>query len=473
MSARLLVLFNCFKARLSRRVSLWVFASIVVIEAIILVPSYQNRKQDLLEQQSEISEAVMASVTNSYKADGDEENFLKILQSFTQESLFLGVAVYDNQGKLVDTFGESPQLTYEELQRAMVKKRRSSDGNRYDMVWYAPYEDLEYTIIVRYDTSFIQRNLSAFTLRITALVLLISAFATLVTMVVLGDRVIAPVVQLRNDLVTLGETVSQNNDQQNFYSLSYQRNDELGEVIRAFQQMYERISQEIAERKKTEAFLRVEQEKSESLLLNILPKPIAEQLKEGKTNIAEGFENATILFADLVGFTELSARISPQNLVKLLNVIFSGFDTLCEHHGLEKIKTIGDAYMVVGGLPMPRSNSIEAVANLALDMQKVIGSLANRLGLKLRIRIGIHTGPVVAGVIGKNKFIYDLWGDTVNVASRMESRGIPERIQVTAAVYKRLQKKYLFQERGLIKVKGKGEMFTYWLMGKRGGGIDN
>ena len=332
MSARLLVLFNCFKARLSRRVSLWVFASIVVIEAIILVPSYQNRKQDLLEQQSEISEAVMASVTNSYKADGDEENFLKILQSFTQESLFLGVAVYDNQGKLVDTFGESPQLTYEELQRAMVKKRRSSDGNRYDMVWYAPYEDLEYTIIVRYDTSFIQRNLSAFTLRITALVLLISAFATLVTMVVLGDRVIAPVVQLRNDLVTLGETVSQNNDQQNFYSLSYQRNDELGEVIRAFQQMYERISQEIAERKKTEAFLRVEQEKSESLLLNILPKPIAEQLKEGKTNIAEGFENATILFADLVGFTELSARISPQNLVKLLNVIFSGFDTLCEHH---------------------------------------------------------------------------------------------------------------------------------------------
>ena len=160
-------------------------------------------------------------------------------------------------------------------------------------------------------------------------------------------------------------------------------------------------------------------------------------------------------------------RISPQNLVKLLNVIFSGFDTLCEHHGLEKIKTIGDAYMVVGGLPMPRSNSIEAVANLALDMQKVIESLANRLSLTLRIRIGIHTGPVVAGVIGKNKFIYDLWGDTVNVASRMESRGIPDQIQVTAAVYKRLQEKYLFQERGLIKVKGKGEMFTYLLMDKR------
>ncbi len=466
MSTRLLVLFNSFKARLSRRVSLWIFASIVVIEAIILVPSYQKREQDLLAQQSAISEAVMTSITNSYQVDGNKETFLKLLENFTQDSLFLGVAVYDKQGQLVEVFGEPPQLTYQELQQAMVKKRRSNDGNRYDMVWYAPYQEQEYTVIIRYDTSFIKSNLSAFTLRIAGLVLLISGFVTLVTMIVLGDRVIAPVVQLRNDLVKLGETVSQNS-QQEFSSLSCQRNDELGEVISAFKQMYERISQEIAERKKTEAVLRVEQEKSERLLLNILPKPIAEQLKEGKTNIADGFADGTILFADLVGFTELSATVSPRKLVELLNVIFSEFDTICDRHGLEKIKTIGDAYMVVGGVPMHRSDRVEAIANLALEMQTAIKYLANQLGQELKIRIGIHTGPVVAGVIGKNKFIYDSLGDTVNVASRMESQGLPDRIQVTTTIYQCLQEQYLFEKRGLIKVKGKGEMFTYWLIGKK------
>ncbi|MGB5970744.1 MAG: adenylate/guanylate cyclase domain-containing protein [Spirulinaceae cyanobacterium] len=467
MSTRLLVLLNSFKARLSRRVSLWVFASIVVIEAIILVPSYHKREQDLLAQQSEISEAVMTSITDSYQVDGNKKTFFNLLQNFTQDSLFLGVAVYDNQGQLVEVFGESPQLTYRELQEAMVKKRRSNDGNRYDMVWYAPYQEQEYIVIIRYDTSFIQRNLSAFTLRIAALVLLISGFVTLVTMIVLGDRVIAPVVQLRNDLVTLGEIVSQENSQQNFSSLSCQRNDELGEVISAFKQMYERISQEIAERKKTEAVLRIEQEKSEALLLNILPKPIAEQLKEGKTNIADGFADATILFADLVGFTELSTTISPRKLVELLNVIFSEFDTLCDRHGLEKIKTIGDAYMVVGGLPMPRSDHVEAVADLALEMQTTIKHLASQLGQELRIRIGIHTGAVVAGVIGKNKFIYDLWGDAVNIASRMESQGLPDCIQVTATIYESLQEQYLLKKRGFIKVKGKGEMLTYWLVAKK------
>jgi class 3 adenylate cyclase/HAMP domain-containing protein len=209
-----------------------------------------------------------------------------------------------------------------------------------------------------------------------------------------------------------------------------------------------------------------EKEKSERLLLNILPKPIAEQLKQ-QTYPAQHFDEATILFADIVGFTVLSSRLEPLELVKLLNKIFSMFDILADKNGLEKIKTIGDAYMVVGGLPIHREDHTEAIANMALEMQAAITRFSNDLGESFQIRIGINTGPVIAGVIGLRKFIYDLWGDTVNVASRMESHGVPGNIQVTAHTYERLKDKYVFEKRGTIYVKGKGEMITYWLLEKR------
>jgi class 3 adenylate cyclase/HAMP domain-containing protein len=209
-----------------------------------------------------------------------------------------------------------------------------------------------------------------------------------------------------------------------------------------------------------------EKEKSERLLLNILPKPIAEQLKQ-QTYPAQHFDEATILFADIVGFTALSSRLEPLELVKLLNQIFSTFDLLADKNGLEKIKTIGDAYMVVGGLPIHREDHAEAIADMALEMQAAIARFSNDVGETFQIRIGINTGPVIAGVIGLRKFIYDLWGDTVNVASRMESHGIPGNIQVTANTYERLKDKYVFEKRGAIYVKGKGDMITYWLMGKR------
>lgn len=212
--------------------------------------------------------------------------------------------------------------------------------------------------------------------------------------------------------------------------------------------------------------LEAEQEKSERLLLNILPQQIVEQLKQQNSTLADHFPEATVLFADIVDFTKLSARIEPTDLVALLNKIFSAFDMLAERHGLEKIKTIGDAYMVVGGLPTPRVDHAEAVAEMALDMQQEIAQFCTEDGEQFKIRIGINTGPVVAGVIGIKKFIYDLWGDTVNTASRMESQGIAGYIQVTAATYDRLRDKYLFEERGTIQVKGKGEMCTYLLIGK-------
>jgi adenylate/guanylate cyclase len=230
---------------------------------------------------------------------------------------------------------------------------------------------------------------------------------------------------------------------------------------------YEGTVSDITERKKAQEALKVQQEQSEKLLLNILPKAIAERLKLEPSTIADCFEEVTVLFADIVGFTELSARMSPTELVKRLNVIFSHFDQLAEMYGVEKIKTIGDAYMVVGGLPTPREDHAEAIAQMALGMQAKIAKLSAETGEKLAIRVGINSGPVVAGVIGVSKFTYDLWGDTVNVASRMEVTGFAGGIQVTDVTYELLKDQYLFEKRGVILVKGKGDMITYWLIEKK------
>ena len=209
-----------------------------------------------------------------------------------------------------------------------------------------------------------------------------------------------------------------------------------------------------------------EHDKSEKLLLNILPSSIADRLKQKEDIIADGFGEATILFADIVNFTKLSARITPQELVAMLNKIFSTFDRLTLLYGLEKIKTIGDAYMVAGGLPLPRQDHAESIAEMALDMQEEMIRLRSELGEDLSIRIGINTGPVVAGVIGIQKFTYDLWGDAVNTASRMESQGMADCIQLTETTYKYLKDKYVCEERGTIEVKGKGKMKVYFLSGR-------
>jgi adenylate cyclase len=212
--------------------------------------------------------------------------------------------------------------------------------------------------------------------------------------------------------------------------------------------------------------LEEEQDKSERLLLNILPEAVARQLKQEHRTIADNFAEATVLFADIVGFTAMSSDIPPREMVTLLNHIFSKFDRLADKHGLEKIKTIGDSYMVVGGLPIERPDHVEAIANMGLDMLTAIEEFNVTQSKPFNIRVGINTGPVVAGVIGVRKFIYDLWGDTVNIASRMESHGVPGQIQVTEAVYGRLKDHYRFECRGAIEVKGKGEMIVYLLLGK-------
>ena len=226
---------------------------------------------------------------------------------------------------------------------------------------------------------------------------------------------------------------------------------------------------DITKRKRIESALRKEQKKTDGLLLNILPEAIADRLKHEPGVIADKFEKATVLFADLVNFTQISTTMSATKLVYLLNEIFSTFDQLTEKHGLEKIKTIGDAYMVAGGIPIERPDHAEAIAEMALDMLAAIKELNVKLDSNFDLRIGINSGPVIAGVIGTKKFIYDLWGNAVNTASRMESHGIPGRIQVSHYTYELLQDQYEFEERGLIEIKGKGEMRTYLLIGRKTG----
>jgi class 3 adenylate cyclase len=210
--------------------------------------------------------------------------------------------------------------------------------------------------------------------------------------------------------------------------------------------------------------LEVEQEKSERLLLNVLPKPIAERLKSGEEVIADGIDEVSVLFADIVGFTPFAEKLLPEDVVKLLNETFSTFDRFADEAGLEKIKTIGDAYMVAGGLPNPRPDHAEAIAKMAIRMRDSVAELAGESG-PMAVRIGIDSGPVVAGVIGRRKFSYDLWGDTVNTASRMESHGVPGKIQVTPRVFERLKGRAEFEERAPVEIKGKGTMSSYFLIG--------
>ncbi len=206
---------------------------------------------------------------------------------------------------------------------------------------------------------------------------------------------------------------------------------------------------------------------NERLLLNILPEAIADRLRHGESLIADRFDDVTLLFADIVEFTRLSATMSPGELVRVLDEVFTVFDHLVDRYELEKVKTIGDAYMVVGGMPEPSDDHTHRVAAMALDLTEAVGRIESAARLDITFRIGIHCGPVVAGVIGKKKFIYDIWGDTVNLASRMESLGVPRRVQVTHAVMERLGASFAFEARGLIDIKGKGPTPT-WFLTERG-----
>jgi len=230
--------------------------------------------------------------------------------------------------------------------------------------------------------------------------------------------------------------------------------DELGRLSSTFNFMVTNIREQTEE-------IQHKNEENERLLLNILPAPIADRLKGGEEPIADYFPEITVLFADIVGFTSMSESITPDELVELLNRLFSEFDDSAKDLGIEKIKTIGDCYMAVAGLVNEIDDPPAAMVKMASEMLRSVESLNLQLGTSLEVRIGINCGPVIAGVIGKSKFIYDLWGDTVNVASRMESHGLAGRIHVSEAVYERIKGKFELEGRGLINIRGKGEIETY------------
>ena len=272
------------------------------------------------------------------------------------------------------------------------------------------------------------------------------------------------------------DKLTSDNKVKGFESLVYRKNGQaiwISENTRAVRDSagnllyYEGTVSDITERKVIQEALKFQQQETERVLLNILPAPILKQLKRRQVPIADHFQEVTVLFADIVGFTGFCNRKTPEQLVSVLNIIFSKFDQLAEKHGLEKIKTIGDAYMLVGGLPTPRTDHAQAVAQMALSIQSEMVNINDQIGEEFKLRIGINTGPVVAGVIGLSKFIYDLWGDTVNIASRMETTGIPGKTQVTSATYEQLKEQFLFEMRGRIPIKGKGEMNTYILLSKK------
>jgi adenylate cyclase len=230
--------------------------------------------------------------------------------------------------------------------------------------------------------------------------------------------------------------------------------------------VYMLLVQFVRQREEAIAELRVEQDKAESLLLNILPRPIAEKLMTNTTTIADQFQAASILFADIVDFTPLSDRLQPAEVVGILDHLFTHFDELAERYDVEKIKTIGDCYMVAAGVPTPRPDHARAMALMALEMREAMRSEDSVGHLELQLRIGINSGPVVAGVIGRKRFLYDLWGDAVNMASRMESHGTPGQIQVTRATYELLKDEFDLEKRGTVAIKGKGDVETWYLVGR-------
>lgn len=227
--------------------------------------------------------------------------------------------------------------------------------------------------------------------------------------------------------------------------------------------LYAAMSYFQSQKERTLRALAEEQARSDELLLNILPSSIAQRLKNQDKRIADSHPSATILFADIVGFTKLSATMEPFDLVNLLSGIFSMFDMLAEGHKLEKIKTIGDGYLVVGGVPLYLEDHAKVVAELAIEMRAALNAFNQKTGHQLQMRIGISSGPVVAGVIGTSKFAYDIWGDAVNMASRMEQTGLVDEIQVSESTYQILKDDYVFKRRQDVQIKGKGLVDTYLL----------
>ncbi|MFY8147963.1 MAG: adenylate/guanylate cyclase domain-containing protein [Prochlorococcaceae cyanobacterium] len=462
------------RARLSRRIAFWIFLNFLVVEAIVLVPSVLRQAERLGQQLRQVTNAKIQWLVTRKPPDSPEALLqeVKRLQGPSMVAALSGAALYRaSSGERLGGFGTAPVLRPGELTPGSPQGRWYPLAYAYDGFWGPDsLGGADVVLVIRHDDAALRRGLQTYIRNIVLIVLGIASFLTLITMLVMQRLVIGRVLLLHDHLLRSGHAFAEGmpDDPASFLipAAAPRRPDELTDVIEAFNRSFERTSGEMERRIAAEATAQAERDRAEALLLNILPAPIAEEMKRGRHTIAETHADVTVLFADIVGFTDLSTRIDGDALVALLNRIFCRFDDLSEQHGLEKIKTIGDSYMVVGGLPVVLERHAEAVAEMALAMQAAIAAIEAPMLGSLVLRIGIHSGPVVAGVIGRRKFIYDLWGETVNVASRMESNGEPGRIQISEATWRRLAGRYATAPRGLVPIKGVGEMATYWLEGR-------
>ncbi|MEM9153392.1 MAG: adenylate/guanylate cyclase domain-containing protein, partial [Cyanobacteria bacterium P01_F01_bin.3] len=380
-----------FRSRLSQQITAWVFFSIVVIEGVLFVPSYGRRHAEELRKLETVSQEVLMSVRGEIMGDMPEQTILRHVR-LREDSVIKGVSLHDKNGQLVDSVGEvtafepgvfteSAEVPFWPMKKgndwaSIAVRTLAEDGSRYDVAWPSDDPQVRYMLAIRHDATAVQRRMRAYAFGVMCLVIIISAFVTLVTLSVLQRIVIRPLMLLRDDLSAVRDAIAQGQTP-DFASYKHVPENELGEVSVAFRNMFEWIHQEICNREEAEAGLRLEQEKTNRLLLNILPAAIAAQLKDSENRqgaIADRFETATILFADIVKFTEIAAETGPTELVCQLNDIFSAFDAIAERHGLEKIKTIGDAYMVVGGVPSPQKNHAKAVMAMAIEMMEFAAS---------------------------------------------------------------------------------------------------
>lgn len=399
----------------------------------------------------------------------DEKPFRLASDRKTQERL----NVLDSQDSLTHATAQYLLNKFGDFQKIQKRQQLAFDfQGQHQLVQVQPFKDehgLDWLIVIVIPEADFMGQINENT-RSTLLLCLAAATLATILGIYTSRWITKPILQLSQ----ASQAIADGNLEQ---KVIMNRHDELGILAQSFNQMAAQLQSSFVALEKTNealetrveertAELKYQQKETERLLLSILPESIAQRLKRNPETIADSFAEVTVLFADLVNFTAHSHQISATETVSLLNQIFSAFDQLAEEFQLEKIKTIGDGYMIAGGLPAPKADHAEAVAEMAIAMQKVVTKFQYPSGEPFEIRIGIHTGAVIAGVIGKKKFSYDLWGDTVNLASRMESRGLPGRIQVSAATYERLRDRYVLESRGVVEVKGFGEMETYWLVGK-------
>ncbi len=477
---------NLLKARLSRRIAFWIFVNFLVVEGIVLVPSVLRQAGRLGDQVRAVTDAKIEWLVENDPGASPGERLEAVARLASPDMVqgIEGAALYrSGTGQRLGGFGEAPRLSFAQAASLPAARRAGGDagavgdgdGTRWfplaaslEGVWGPQQLGDDLVLVVRHDDAPIRRGLTDYVRNIALIVLAIAVFLTLSTMVVIERLVIGRVLQLRDRLSAAGTAFTDGGaivpaD----HLLPAGAEDEVGEVERAFNDSFLRTHAEMERRQAAERTARAERDRAETLLLNILPAPIAAEMKSGRHTISQTHAAVSVLFADIVGFTELTGRLSCHELVTLLNRVFSAFDGLSERLGLEKIKTIGDNYMVVGGLPSPSDRHAEAIADMALEMQTLIATFQRPDAQPLALRIGMHTGPVVAGVIGRRKFIYDLWGHTVNVASRLETGGLPGRIQMSGEMADLLRGRFGIEPRGDVAIKGVGTMATYWLGARR------